>query len=57
MYELLTGFTCLIPFCSHLIGTLIYKKFTEVQSPTLFYERELNQRFYEPLLQEEIVQT
>ena len=56
MYEFFAGLTCIVPFCAHLVGTLLYKKFTEIQSPTYFYDKEINYKFYEPLLEDELIQ-
>ena len=54
MYEkLLSGCLCLLPLCGNVIGTIIYKKWNEVQSPTIFYDDEMNLKFYEPLITEE----
>lgn len=53
-YYQILGITlpCLIPTCIHIICSLIYKKYTEVQSPTKYYSN-VNRVFYKPLLQED----
>jgi len=45
----------MVPFCSHVICNLLYKKINEIRPPTYYYDTDLNYRFYEPLIQEDIM--
>ena len=56
MYNYFTGILCFLPMCANILCTLLYKKFTEVRSPTYYYKNtisDLNTVFYKPLLQDE----
>lgn len=44
---------CVLPACVHVLCQLLYKKCTEIRSPTFYYS-DINNVFYKPLLEEDI---
>ena len=55
MKETLLGIVCCVPYSMYLITLLMYKKYNDIRSPTIFYMRndEINKAFYKPLLENE----